>query len=211
MNIGHQPRRPVQPLRYSAQKVWRITQHAGGDKAGQRHHTAPCQPALVLVAAVVKSVNLHAIFTLGNRKHAAVGRQLGAFEALHQLLRQPAIALRPGQHLIALFICAMLCRRARRMKTVTAGKVVDAGPGRDPADTRTKVIAAAVIQIPEQALISQPLRRQPLIKTLRIQLCMGRRQLAMALPDANRGHGKHRGTSGLTHLLFKQGVLGKRR
>ena len=124
---------------------------------------------------MMEGVDLHSIFVLGYRKHAAIGRQLGAFEALHQLLRQPAIALRPGQHLITLFVRAMLCPRARRMKTVTAGKVVDAGPGRDPADTRTKVIAAAVIQIPEQALISQPLRGQPLIKALTIQLCMGRR------------------------------------
>ena len=209
MNIGHQPGSPVQPLRNRAQKIWRVAQHTCCHKAGQGHDTALGQPALVLLPAVVPDIQLHAISPICDGKHAAIGVELRGLEPVHQLLRQPAIALRPGQHLLAILIRVEILCRTRRMKAVTTGKVMQARPGRHTVNARAKVVAAAVVQIPEQVFIIQPLLGQPVVKTLRIQTRMRLGQRPFTLPDPDGWHGKCGFGHGGIHAPLKKCVLRK--
>ena len=93
------------------------------------------------------------------------------------------------------------------MKAVTAGEIVNAGPGRDPAQARAEIIAAAIVQIPEQALVVEAQGRQPAIETQGVEFGMRGRQPPLALPDAYRGHGKGRAARGLLHRIFEARIL----
>ncbi|MNV42720.1 hypothetical protein D3C71_1344050 [compost metagenome] len=112
----------------------------------------------------------------GNAQHAGGGAQLAApihsvGKRFGQALGDPAIAFGPGEHAFA----RVIHRLARRVKPVAAGKVVDARPGRHARHARAVVVAAAVVQVPEQVLVIQALLRQPSTESHGIQRLMGRR------------------------------------
>ena len=207
MDVRHQPGSPVQASRHGTQKIGRIAQHSCSNKAGQRHHAMARQPAFMLLAAMVINLDLHAARVLGDGKHAAIGLQLRGFQSRRQLLRQPAIALGPGQHLLAIRFALMLGLRTRRVETMAAGEIVNPRPGRYAAQTGTEIIPAAVVQIPEQTLVIEALLRQPLVETLCIEHGMRGRQTRFALPDTDGRHGKGRRLSRCLDLLFKQRIL----
>ena len=211
MNIGYQPRRPVELGGHAAQKIRRVLHHPFRNKSGQRHHTAPCQPALRALAAMVVGVDLHALFAFGDSQHRAIGDDLGMAQPVHQLGGQPAIALGPGQHLVAVLAGVVFVEAVRqrpwRAKAVTAGKVMHAGPGRDPVNPGAKIVAAAVVQIPQQALVLNAVGSQPAGEQLLIECRMGRRQAGCLFPDANGWHGVVRGLGLALHQVGKALVL----
>ena len=164
VDIGHQPRRPLQTLRGGDDKVGRVLHDARRHKHRQRDDAALCLPALDVAAGVVECIHGDAVALLGNAQHAAAAVQLaGGVQRRRQLARQPAIALGPGQHAFG-FIGVVGVGVAGRAKTVPAGKVMDARPSRHPRTAGAVIVAAAVVQVPAQVRIIQPLSRQPTIK-----------------------------------------------
>ena len=161
VDVGHQPRRPLQALRHLAHKVWRVHQHPRCHKHRQRHHGAWCLPALQALRGVYIGIHLHAMAVFCDAQHAHPGVQAALrLHGLGQALRQPAVAFGPGEHAFALALGL-----ARGMKAVAAGEVVNARPGRDAAAVGAEVVSAAVIQVPAQVAVVQALLVQPRFKS----------------------------------------------
>lgn len=149
--------------RCAAQKVRRLAQHAHGDEQRQRDDAARRLPALDAVAGLVVGVDFDAMPALADAQYAAAGAQLPAgAQRRGQALRDPVVALGPGQRTLAPGV-------AGRSKTVAAGEVVQLGPGRDSFDADAVIGAAAIPEVAAQMRVVKTLLRQPVGKDDRVE------------------------------------------
>ena len=138
----------------SAQRARRRAHHARGDEQRQRDDALGGLPALHRLRGDIPG---HATSTPCRPARCAAprGPSAAARPAARQPAGEPGIALRPGEHALALGLFA------RRVEAVAAGEVVQAGPGRDGGDAGAVVVAAAVVEVPAQVRVVEAFAVEP--------------------------------------------------
>ena len=165
VQVGDQPRGVAQTAGRRLQRGGRRLQHAGSDEQRQAGDALLGLPALDLLGGDVERVHHHAVPAGVDAQHHAPGVQARA-QRRGELLGQPAVALRPGQHARVLVWRGL---GAGGGKAMAAGKVVQARPRGHHANARAVVVTAAVVQVPAQRGAVQLLLVQPRLKSHPIQ------------------------------------------
>ena len=202
LQIGHQPGRVLHGGHGGQQRGWWRFDDARGHEQGQRQHHALRAPLLQLLCRVVPGPHVHAVALLMHAQHHAA--------ALHapgvrrgQARGQPGVAFGPGEDGVAFSVFVARC-----VKAVAAGKVVQPGPGRHGRGAGAVVVAATVVQVPQQPRVVDLLARQPGGKGDGVQRsvrCRPRRARA-GQGEADGLHARHR--SGKTAVLRQCGRTG---
>jgi hypothetical protein len=196
--VADQPGRVAGPGHRGHQGRRRVDQHPGGDEQRQRQHRLRGLPGLDPAGRLVPDGDADALPVRFHRQHGLAGVQ-ALTQRLSQALREPAIALGPGEQ-----ARIGLGRLARGVEAVPAGEVMQPGPGRDRVQPGAVVVAAGVVQVGPQAGVVQALGGQPGGEGLAVQRGVGRRP-----GRAPGGQGKAQ-AAGLGHPPGKAAVLVQR-